>query len=221
MDFAKLKEIIEDGLPFNKLLGIRVEELREGLVTLRVPFKPELVGDPRRPALHGGVLSSLVDVCGGFAVWTSCHLEDRIATIDLSVDYLAPCPGPGPLRPGHGAPFGQPRGQRTCGAVERGRRSAANGSARGRGPGGLQHTARQIIALEHANDTGRVPPGLFSFRCRQLGSKRPFFGLALVALPAFERPLALCAVAVLAELVVGRHQGGHLVVRRGLRHVAV
>lgn len=90
MDFARLKEIIEDGLPFNKLLGIRVEELREGLVTLRVPFKPELVGDPRRPALHGGVLSSLVDVCGGFAVWTSCHLEDRIATIDLSVDYLRP-----------------------------------------------------------------------------------------------------------------------------------
>lgn len=90
MDLTKLKEIIEEGLPFNKLLGIRVAELREGHVRLRVPFRPELVGDPRRPALHGGVLSTLVDVCGGFAVWTSCHLEDRIATIDLSVDYLRP-----------------------------------------------------------------------------------------------------------------------------------
>lgn len=90
MDFAALKQIIEEGLPFNTLLGIRVEELREGYVRLRVPFKPELVGDPRRPALHGGVLSTLVDVSGGFAVWTSCHLEDRIATIDLGVDYLRP-----------------------------------------------------------------------------------------------------------------------------------
>jgi len=31
-----------------------------------------------------------VDVCAGFAVWTCCRLEDRIATIDLSVDYLRP-----------------------------------------------------------------------------------------------------------------------------------
>lgn len=90
MDFEKLKEIIEEGLPFNKWLGIKVVELAEGRVKLCIPFKPELVGDPRRPALHGGVLSTLVDVTGGFAVWTSCHLEDRIATIDLSVDYLRP-----------------------------------------------------------------------------------------------------------------------------------
>jgi uncharacterized protein (TIGR00369 family) len=90
MDFEKLKDIIENGLPFNKWLGIKVVELSEGRVQLCIPFKPELVGDPRRPALHGGVLTTLVDVSGGFAVWTSCHLEDRIATIDLSVDYLRP-----------------------------------------------------------------------------------------------------------------------------------
>ena len=92
MDFDRLREIIEEGLPFNKWLGIKVEDLAEGRVKLRIPFKPELIGDPRRPALHGGVLSTLVDVTGGFAVWTSCHLEDRIATIDLGVDYLRPAP---------------------------------------------------------------------------------------------------------------------------------
>ncbi len=92
MDFAKLTELIERGIPFNQVLGIRVEELREGYVKLRVPFRPELLGDTRRPALHGGVISSLVDVCGGFAVWTCCRLEDRLATIDLGVDYLRPAP---------------------------------------------------------------------------------------------------------------------------------
>lgn len=90
MDFAKLTELIERGIPFNEVLGIKVVELREGHVRLRVPYRPELLGDTRRPALHGGVISSLVDVCGGFAVWTCCRLEDRIATIDLGVDYLRP-----------------------------------------------------------------------------------------------------------------------------------
>jgi len=90
MDFAKMTELIERGIPFNAVLGIKVEELREGHVRLRVPYRPELLGDTRRNALHGGVISSLVDVCGGFAVWTCCRLEDRIATIDLGVDYLRP-----------------------------------------------------------------------------------------------------------------------------------
>jgi len=90
MDLIVLKDLIENGLPFHQYLGIKVVDLTEGSVTLRVPFRPELIGDTRRPALHGGVISTLVDVCGGFAVWTSCRLEDRIATIDLGVDYLRP-----------------------------------------------------------------------------------------------------------------------------------
>ena len=55
-----------------------------------VPFREDLIGDTRRPALHGGVISTLADVCAGFAVWTRCRLDDRIATIDLLVDYLHP-----------------------------------------------------------------------------------------------------------------------------------
>jgi len=90
VDFEVLKQLAEEGLPFNKHLGIRVEELREGYARMRIPFRPELVGDSRRPALHGGVISTLADVCGGFAIWTSCRLDDRIATIDLGVDYLRP-----------------------------------------------------------------------------------------------------------------------------------
>jgi uncharacterized domain 1 len=90
MDFDALKRLAEEGLPFHKLLGIRVDELREGYARLRIPFKPELVGDSRRPALHGGVISTLADVCGGFAIWTCCRLDDRIATIDIGVDYLRP-----------------------------------------------------------------------------------------------------------------------------------
>jgi uncharacterized protein (TIGR00369 family) len=92
MDFARLSELVEQALPFNVHLGIKAVEFGEGTATLSIPFKPELIGDPRRPALHGGVISTLVDVTGGFALWTRCSLDDRIATIDLSVDYLRPAP---------------------------------------------------------------------------------------------------------------------------------
>jgi len=92
MDYAKMAELVEHGLPFHELLGIKAVELREGYAKLCVPFRPELIGDPRRPALHGGVISTLVDVCGGFAIWTRCAMDDKIATIDISVDYLRPAP---------------------------------------------------------------------------------------------------------------------------------
>ena len=90
MDFEVLADLIENGLPFQKMLGIRVAEIVEGRVRLFIPFREDLIGDARRPAIHGGVISTLADVCAGFAVWTRCRLDDRIATIDLLVDYLHP-----------------------------------------------------------------------------------------------------------------------------------
>jgi uncharacterized protein (TIGR00369 family) len=72
------------------MLGIRVAEIQEGRLKLFIPYREHLLGDTRRPALHGGVISTLADVCAGFAVWTRCRLDDRIATIDLLVDYLHP-----------------------------------------------------------------------------------------------------------------------------------
>lgn len=90
MDFKALADLVENGLPFQKLLGIKVAEMEAGRVKLFIPYRKELVGDTRRPALHGGVISSLADVCAGFAVWTKCRIDDRIATIDLVIDYLRP-----------------------------------------------------------------------------------------------------------------------------------
>lgn len=90
MDFKVLADLIENGVPFNKMLGIRVCEISEGRLKLFIPFREDLIGDVRRPAIHGGVISALADVCGGFAVWTLCKLEDRLATIDMRVDYLRP-----------------------------------------------------------------------------------------------------------------------------------
>ncbi len=91
MDPSILKQVIEEYIPFNKLLGIRAERVERGNVRLELPFRDELIGDPLKRAIHGGVLSALADVAGGMAVWSS--LEDpmaRVSTIDLRVDYLRP-----------------------------------------------------------------------------------------------------------------------------------
>ena len=82
--------LLQEVIPFNKFLGITLEDARDGYAKLALPFRPELIGDSARPALHGGVISTLIDVCGGFAVWTQIRIEDRVSTIDLRVDYLAP-----------------------------------------------------------------------------------------------------------------------------------
>src|SRR6185369_5469794 len=85
-----LHDLINEFIPFNKFLGIKLEEVREGFVRLRLPFRDEFIGDFARPALHGGVISTMIDVAGGFAVWSKILLEDRVSTIDMRVDYLSP-----------------------------------------------------------------------------------------------------------------------------------
>jgi len=86
-----LRQVMEQMIPFNRYLGVRVGGLRQGFARLEVPFRDELVGDPLRPALHGGVLSALADTAGGAAVWTGTEDERaRVSTIDLRIDYLRP-----------------------------------------------------------------------------------------------------------------------------------
>jgi uncharacterized protein (TIGR00369 family) len=87
---AVLRQLMEDDIPFNRFLGMRLLELDDGFARVELPFKPELIGDPRRPAIHGGVLSTLIDTCGGAAAFTQIVPPETVSTIDLRVDYLRP-----------------------------------------------------------------------------------------------------------------------------------
>lgn len=89
-ELLSFKDLIETQIPFNAFLGVKLLSLEKGACKLLIPYRKELVGDSRRKALHGGVISTLVDTCGGFAVWSMCAVSDKIATIDLRVDYLKP-----------------------------------------------------------------------------------------------------------------------------------
>jgi uncharacterized protein (TIGR00369 family) len=86
-----LRQLAEEWIPFNKYLGVRALRVERGDVILEVPYKDELIGDPMKRALHGGVISMLADTCGGFAVWSALlDPRARVSTIDLRVDYLMP-----------------------------------------------------------------------------------------------------------------------------------
>ena len=88
---ALVERFMAEGCPFNSFLGIEVARLAAGFARLEIPFRPELIGNPDVPALHGGVLSTLIDVTGGAASMTLIDLRNgAVSTIDLRVDYLRP-----------------------------------------------------------------------------------------------------------------------------------
>ena len=89
MKLDVFRQLAEEWIPFNKLVGIRAIAIEKGDIRFEIPFRDELIGDPVKRALHGGVLSMLADMAGGFAVWTALEDEKaRVSTIDLRVDYL-------------------------------------------------------------------------------------------------------------------------------------
>lgn len=95
---ADILHVMEEMVPFNRLLGLRGESASEGRCVLRLPVRGDLVGDPRRPAIHGGVLSALIDTAGGVAAWSALGENESVSTVDLRVDYLEPAGLSGDLR---------------------------------------------------------------------------------------------------------------------------
>ncbi|MFC1706036.1 hotdog fold thioesterase [Planctomycetota bacterium] len=87
-DLVKL--LFERIIPFNRYLGMSVLDIEPGLARLQLPFRDEFVGNPEIPALHGGVVSTLLDTVGGAAVWSGVEAHDRVSTVDLRVDFLRP-----------------------------------------------------------------------------------------------------------------------------------
>jgi uncharacterized protein (TIGR00369 family) len=84
--------------PFNRWLGMKGVSAGDGRGVIELPVREEFVGDPRRPALHGGVISALLDTTGGLAAWSTLAENESVSTVDLLVDYLEPGRVGGPLR---------------------------------------------------------------------------------------------------------------------------
>jgi uncharacterized protein (TIGR00369 family) len=95
---AQILKVMAEQVPFNRLLGIQGESASAGACVIVLPVRPEFVGDFRRPALHGGVVSSLIDTAGGVAAWSALGPDESVSTVDLTVDFLEPAGLAAPLR---------------------------------------------------------------------------------------------------------------------------
>ena len=87
-----IRRFVDDLVAFNKLLGIHLVGYAQGEARMDMAYSEKLIGDPLRPALHGGAIGALIDTCGGAAVWSAASEQDRVSTIDLRIDYLRPAP---------------------------------------------------------------------------------------------------------------------------------
>jgi uncharacterized protein (TIGR00369 family) len=98
-----LKQIFEEKIVFNQVLGLKIVTLAPERVIGRIDMKPELVGHFAYNRLHGGVISAGLDAMGGLAVMAAIgarHMDEppeqrlhrfaKLGTIDLRIDYLRP-----------------------------------------------------------------------------------------------------------------------------------
>jgi uncharacterized protein (TIGR00369 family) len=76
--------------PHNQFLGIGLHKVEDLVLTTELPYRDDLVGDPESGALHGGVLTAMLDATCGIAVMVKLERLTRIATLDLRIDYLKP-----------------------------------------------------------------------------------------------------------------------------------
>ncbi|NNU44106.1 thioesterase family protein [Ramlibacter sp. B156] len=103
---AGLRDIFENRIVFNSVLGLKIVEMRPDKVIGRIAMRPELVGHYSFNRLHGGVVSAGLDAMGGLAVMAAIgarHMDEapaqrlhrfgKLGTIDLRIDYLRPAIG--------------------------------------------------------------------------------------------------------------------------------
>jgi uncharacterized protein (TIGR00369 family) len=86
--FGSARREMIDHIPHCRRLGMEVVEIAPRRAVVRLPYQEELVGDPARRVVFGGVITTLLDHAGGLAVFCTLPELKAIATLDLRIDYL-------------------------------------------------------------------------------------------------------------------------------------
>jgi len=72
-------------------LGAEMTQLRAGLVTLRLPFRPELT--QQHGFFHAGGTSAIADSAGGYAGFTLFPEGSSVLTVEFKLNLIAPARG--------------------------------------------------------------------------------------------------------------------------------
>lgn len=74
-------------IPYVDYLGIRIADAAEPPL-FRLPFQDKLVGNPKLPALHGGVIAGFAETAATLHLVRTLHGQRLPKSIDFSIDYL-------------------------------------------------------------------------------------------------------------------------------------
>jgi uncharacterized protein (TIGR00369 family) len=93
-------------IPFNNMLGLTLDAIEDDHIVTSFKMKNELIGNFMFGILHGGVISSVLDVAGGVAAMIATSAKKphqtldelsailaKTSTINLQVNYLRPGKG--------------------------------------------------------------------------------------------------------------------------------
>jgi uncharacterized protein (TIGR00369 family) len=87
---ARIRERFPE-YPFPAFLGIEIKGLASGQAELTLKCRKELTQG--MGFLHGGAITTLCDTSVAVALFTLIEEEDKILTIELKVNFLAPADG--------------------------------------------------------------------------------------------------------------------------------
>ena len=77
------------GVPITSTLEFEFLSMGEGTCSIRVPRRKKY--DGIHESFHGGILMTAADSAAAFAILTLTGAEERIATTDMSIRFLAKC----------------------------------------------------------------------------------------------------------------------------------
>lgn len=69
-------------------LGMVLDGVTLNQCRIRLPWAEHLVGNPDTGVVHGGVLTTMLDTCCGFAAVIASGLVELCPTMDLRIDYM-------------------------------------------------------------------------------------------------------------------------------------
>jgi uncharacterized protein (TIGR00369 family) len=74
-------------IPYARFMGLTAE-LRDGALTLVLPFSDHLIGNVMLPALHGGTIGSMLETAAIAQVIWELRTARLPKPVDITIDYL-------------------------------------------------------------------------------------------------------------------------------------
>ncbi len=94
MTEAEIVSTVLGHMPYGKTMGMRVDALEANALICHLPFDESIIGNEQLPAIHGGALSSFMEMAATLEVARRqlAHLDLDVATDLADINAAVPVP---------------------------------------------------------------------------------------------------------------------------------